>query len=447
MGILNWLNRRVATFNTTQIGGKAIYPDARADTFVKDGYSANDTVFTIVSTTSKKFASIPRYIYKDTSNVKKYKTQLKNFDQLSVRKAFKSIGENIVDSEYMRLIKRPNPFVGADGFFEALYVSKEILGEAFIWINRGDDTTIGEARYNIKPLELYWLPAQNIELICDDYDMWGVLGYIFDNNGVKVRLNKEDVIHWRTFNPNFDSYTREHLRGISPLKAGLKLLTANDSSKDAMVAMFQNDGAKGVIYNETLDNLTPDQKSQYESVINRKVNNRDIKGAVATLQGKWGYIDLGRTSMDMQLLGAQDITFSRLCNLWRVSPNLFIAGQTRDNLREARKDLITNKILPDSLSLDDELNRILSKSFNGQLLVSDFSNLPEMQYEMGDMNAILRDMYDRGIINGNEYRDMMGWEESGIPEHEQFFVSQNVLPISEAAMPQMNGLSDMATGA
>lgn len=443
MGLFDWITRRVQTNISAQyIGGKAIYPDIKSATLVRDGYSGNDSVFTIVSTTSKKFASIPRSVYKDTE-AKNFRIAQKNLDPLKMRRK----AEEVANSEYLRLLQRPNPFIGSDAFFEGIYVSKELLGEAFIWLNRGDDTTTGNARYNIKPLEMYWMPAQNMELICDDYDMWSVLGYIFDNNGVKIRLNKEDVIHWKTFNPNYDAYTREHLRGLSPLKAGLKLLTANDSSKDAMVAMFQNDGAKGVIYNETLDNLTPDQKSQYEAVINRKINNRDIKGAVATMQGKWGYIDLGRTSVDMQLLGAQDVTFQRLCNLWRVSPNLFIAGQTRDNLREARKDLITNKIMPDSFSLDDELNRMLSKAFQGQVLVSDFSSLPEMQYELQDMNLILKDMYDRGIINGNEYREQMGWEVSGIPEHDQFFVSGNSIPIGEAAMPVMNGLSDLGTGA
>jgi HK97 family phage portal protein len=279
-----------------------------------------------------------------------------------------------------------------------------------------------------------------VELIADDSDVWGVTGYILNANGLRMRLYKEDVIHWRTYSPNFDAVTRDHLRGFSPLTAGEKLLTANNASKDAMVSMFQNDGAKGILYNETLDNLTPDQVTTLDGVLARKVNNRDIKGAVARFQGKWGYIDLGKSSVDMQLLEAQDTSFSRLCNLFGVSPNLFLAGQTRDNLREARKDLITNKIMPDALSLDDELNRVLAKSFTGQELTTDFSSLPEMQYEMSEMSTVLKDMYDRGIINANEYRDEMGWEETQLPEHQQFFVSANTVTIGEAAMPVMDGM-------
>lgn len=442
MGLFDWWKRNITSVTTmTSVGGRAIYPDVTADNLV-DVYASNDMLYTIVNYSAKKFASIPRSVYKDSAYVKRYYSSLRHKDAVRIKKQMKALGEQVDDSEMMRLLKRPNPLMGQDTFFEALYISREINGEAFIWINRGDSEIEGDARYNLRPLELWWLPAQNIELLVDQYDIWGVLGYVLDNNGQRIRLNKEDVIHWRTFNPTFDGYTREHLRGLSPLKAGMKLLTASDASRDAMVSMFQNDGAKGVIYNETLDNLTAEQKDQVERVIGRKINNRDLKGQVATLQGKWGYIDLGRTTVDLQLLEAQDSTFARLCNLYRVSPNLFITGQTRDNLREARKDLITNKMMPDSMNLDDELNRVLSKSFGGQVLVSDFTDLPEMQYELGDMNLILKDMYDRGVISADEYREQMGWEITGLPEHTQFYVGGNIMPITEAAIPS-DGLASL----
>lgn len=436
MGLLDWFSRRMVSM-ATKVGEKAIYPDIKSEFLIKEAYAGNDAVYTIISTSAKKFAAIPRSVYQDRQMVKAYKQRLENFDPVQVRKAYRSMGKAIVDSGYLKLFKRPNPLMGSDSFLEAVYISKELIGESFIWINRGDSTTQGDGRYAIKPLELYVLPPQHVELVCDDNDLWGVTGYVLNNSGVRIPLNKEDVVHWKTYNPNFDAYTREHLRGLSPLKAGLKLFTGNEAAKDAMVAMFQNQGAKGILFNESLDMLTKSQKDQLEGVISRKINNLDVKGAVATLQGKWGYIDLGMSSMDMQLLSAQDATFSRLCNLYRVSPNLFISGQTRDNLREARKDLITNKVIPDAMSFDDELNRVISKSYNGHLLVSDFTELPEMQYEMADMGSILSSMFDRGVITANEYREQMGYEVTSQPEHNQYFL--NGIPITEVAMPDLNG--------
>ncbi len=437
MGLLSFLRQTVNRYITTtqQVGGRAVYPATDSETLISQAYSANAAIYTIVSYTSKKFAAVPRGVFKDDQKGQKaYRSNLKNGKLYEAKKAIKSIGDEILDSEYQRLMKRPNPLMGSDSFLEAVYLSKEILGEAFIWVNRGDSPVEGDARYTIKPLELWVLPAQYVEIISEENDFFGIRSYVLNANGTRVPLFKEDVIHWKTYNPNFDAATRSHLRGFSPLKAGNKLLTADDASKDAMVAMFQNDGAKGIVYNETLDNLTDSQKESIRGVVNAKVNNRDVKGAVATLQGKWGYIDLGKSSVDLDLMNSQDMTFARLCNLFRVSPNLFIAGQTRDNLREARKDLVTNKLMPDALSLDDELNRVLAKSFGGQMYVSDFSTLPEMQYDMGEMNTILKDMYDRGIISGNEYRSQMGWDETENAEHEQFFISANSVTLSEAAM-------------
>src|SRR6185369_5130394 len=45
-------------------GGPAIYPDPNAERFVKYGYSGNASIYTIVSLVARKFASIPRCLYK-----------------------------------------------------------------------------------------------------------------------------------------------------------------------------------------------------------------------------------------------------------------------------------------------------------------------------------------------------------------------------------------------
>ena len=441
MGLLDWLTRRVAQKITTgrMIGGPAVYPDAKSSTWIEDGYSGNAAIYTIISHSAKKFANVPRCAYKPDEVGKKAIKAYKSKNKIA-KKEFKAAYGEAVENDLDVLLKRPNPNMGGDTFWEAVYTSYDLQGEAFIWLNRGllsDGVVDDKQRMKIKPLEMYWLPPQFIDVIPAPDDVWGVIGYELNLNGKRKPLAKADVIHWKKFNPNFNASTREHLRGLSPLEAGVKLMTADDASVDAQVAMHQNDGAKGILSNETLDNLTPVQESQLRGVVNSKINNRDLKGSVATLQGKWDYHSLGGTSVDMQLLAAQDVTFARLCNLFRVSPNLFISGQTRDNLREARKELITGKIMPDATSLDDELNRQLKEAWPGLVVASDFCSLPEMQYEMDTINTIYEKMWMKGVVTIDEWREAMGFDLTGEEAHSKYFVTGMVTPIDEAGMPPL----------
>lgn len=384
-----------ATNNSAQpiiFGGPAVYPDVNLLRFVQDAYSSNATVYTIVSLTARKFGSIPRYVYqvKNEKSARQYKALLKqgkfSVNQLGELEC-KAYEEDVIDNEFSELLLRPNPGEGQDSFYEALCTFYMTCGEAFIWLNRGDIEDMDDAAADKElPLEMYWIPPQYMRIIPDPENVWGVLGYIFVINGQEVYLRKNDVIHWKKPNPNFDANTRTHMRGFSPLNAGNKLVTQDDSATDASVAMQQNDGAKGVLYNASFDNLDTIQKSQVETVVNRKVNNRDIKGSVATLQGTWGYLDLGQTSVDMELVASQEAVFVRICNLYGINPMMFLANATYENIQQARKDLITGLILPMACSLRDEMNRVLLPAFGLSKQYThdvDVSQLPELQNDMG----------------------------------------------------------------
>ena len=205
---------------------------------------------------------------------------------------------------------------------------------------------------------------------------------------------------------------------------------------DAAVAMFQNGGAKGILYNETLDQLTPDQQSQLKGVVDGKINNKFIKGAVATLQGKWGYADLGATSVDMELLKSQTITLERIALALGVDPDILIPGQSFSNKEWAQKKFVTDLVMPLCNSLRDELNRSLRSDFKGNLFIDfDLSLLPELQEDYSKMISVYTAMFDRGALNGYELRELLGFEDSGNPMHQEYLITGNYTPIGDMQMP------------
>jgi HK97 family phage portal protein len=261
--------------------------------------------------------------------------------------------------------------------------------------------------------------------------------------GKFIPIAKTDIIHWKTFNPNFDAVDRSHLRGFNPLIPLKRRLQQDNDAMEAAVAMFQNGGAKGVLTNETLDNLTPEQAGQLRSVIDNKVNNAAMKAAVATLQGKWDYLDIGKDSVDMQLLDSQDKTMERIAMALGVDPDILVPGQSFSNKEWAQKKFVTDLIMPMCNSLRDELNRGLVTSFKSrEYLDFDFSAIPELQDDYSKMSTVYNGMFDRGAITGNEYRQLLGFEPTTEQMHSKYLITGNYGLIEDIDVPNESGSHD-----
>jgi HK97 family phage portal protein len=444
-----------------------VYPDTRDSCFLRDGYTNNAAIYSIVSLAARKFSSIKWYTYKIKSQkeARTYKQMGKSLDSpLSVAHSklrhIKAYEQEVdEESELSKLLNRPNPMQGQDAFWSGVYSYYKTVGEAFIWLNRGiefypgvDD--MGDVDVSKKPiLEMWVLPTDKMILVPDPNDVNGVLYYQMEINGTYIPFRKEDIIHWKTFNPNFDATTRAHMRGMAPLRAGLRLMTMNDEAVDSAVSMFQNGGAKGVLYDESMGKLSVTQRSQVEDVINEKINNNKRKAAVASLQGKWGYLNIGLDAVDQELLNALKLTLEQLCNLQGVPPELFITGNTYENKNQARRDLLTNLIIPDCCGLRDELNRVLLKAFGANsktfTIDIDYSDIPELQEDLKKLAEILNITW---WFTPNERRVMMNEEPLDDKNMDKIYIPSTLQSIDRVDMDVLTsqanqgGYNDYARG-
>ena len=391
------------TFN---VGNPEVYTHIDTEKAIEEGYNGNTAVFSIINKDAEKFGSVPSYVYAQNDE------------------------DAPLDNELSKLINKPNDYQGQDAFRMLARVYRKLTGEAFIWLNRGDMGEIDDKARMRKPVfEMYVLPSDHVTVIPDKDNIWGTIGYVLDVNGTKLPLHKSDVIHWKGVSLNFDANTRQHLRGQSPLSSGYKTLQQNNSATDAAVRMYQNDGAKGVLGNETFDKLTPQQRSSIEGVVNKKINNNDVKGAVATLQGKWNYIDLGKSNTDLGLLEGKNISMKELCFLFDVPYELFDSETTFANKEQAQKGWVSNSIIPACKQFDDELNRVLPMAFGlTDYIKSDFTELPEMQE---DMKLKIETMMTGPFIP-NDILEAQGFDRSTEPLMEQVWIKAGFQPIANA---------------
>lgn len=455
MGIISALRAQIGRlitlrYNSTVVrasGVTEVYPAATAKNSIEKGFNFNTAVYSIVMKDARKFASIPRYVYDAASYEQKSKpcpaTANKTLWDSKAYRIYESRPTSALVPTLTDLINRPNPYLSQDLFFEAVRCYYKTTGEGMIWLNRGDlepyrlpDGSFDDAKIDKLPvLEMYVLPSDQMILIPDPYNVWGILGWYMEA-GERVYMRKGDVIQWKTTNLNFNQDTREHLRGFSPFTPGNKSIEMNNSMTDAMVRGAQNDGAKFVLYNENLNRLSPEQHTDLKTVIDRKINNNSVKGAVAVLQGKWGGIDLGKSAHDMELLESKKFSWQEICFLLDVPFEFFDPHAPYAEKQLAMVGWITNALEPATKQLDGEMNRVLLKAFNleGKAFIAcDYTALPEMKKIATDTAKTMQDIWS---ISPDDVRDYLGYERLGGKFDEPW------VPNGRTPMSDMNDSAD-----
>ena len=385
---------KIFTAGTTEV-----YPDLNATNAINRGFNYNTAVYSIIKKDAKKFGSLARYVEAKSNEDKSESEEL--------------------PGALTDLLNRPNNYQGQDAFLTLVRAFYKTCGEAFIWLNRGDTDMVvddefiqlDDEAHSKKPvLEMFVLPSNQMIIVPDPDNIYGVLGYILESN-VRVPIRKVDIIHWKDVNLNFDVVSRPQLRGFSALNPGWKTLEQNNSATDASVRMYQNSGAKGVLSNK-LGGQNPMQQSQVEKVLDQKINNIDVKGAVVAMQGDWAYHNLGLTSVDMELLKGKDYSMKELCFLLGLPFELFDSETTYQNKEMAQKGWVINEIIPDCKQLDGEMNRVLLKAFglDGKAeICTDFDDMAELQEDKAKQVEWLV----KAPVTVDEFREAIGYEPIG----------------------------------
>lgn len=417
--------------NVWGVGSQEVYAPVEQEQAISKGFNANTAVYSIVKKYAKKSASIPIYL-EDVQ-----------------------AGAPMDGHPLQTLLNRPNKRQAQSVFFKLVFGSYKLFGEAFIWFNRGDAimqvdsngdlVERDSASYSKMPiLEMFCIPANHIVIIPDPEDPFNIIGYQLHNRP-NIKFRPEDMMQWMDINLDWDEFSRPQLRGMSPLKPGYKTLTADNSAVDSMVRMFQNDGAKGAIYNKTLGaKMGPVQQAQLQTVIDNKVNNKDIKNAIAALEGDWGWLDFGLTAVDMETIKGREFIYKEFCFLFGVPYALFDTEITYANQTEAKKGWISDEIRPDCNELNGELQRGLFAAFGlidqTSAIKSNFDVLPELQED----KAKLIEWMNKAPLTGNQRLEALDYETSTDPAMDEITTDTPMTPIAEdPALTQ--ALTDVAT--
>ena len=410
------------------LGDTLVWNPENDDTYINKGYRYNATVYSIINLITKSAAVIPFSVYevKSENELKRYKAMTSgSYNDTVMHKSSlmrKSALIELDDTELHELLNRPNPAQSYNSWIQEVIAFGKLTGNRYIY-GIGPETGAKKDKYN----ELYVLPSQNVEIHSGGI-MQPVKEYTLSYNGT-YRIPAECIMHIKDFNPYYDG-TGSHLYGMSPLKAGLRVLQTNNEAVVTGMKYLQNQSARGILMSEEGD-INEMQAKQLKQKFKEQYQNENARGDVMITPKKLSWINFGLSAADLSLIEQYNASVKDLANIYQVPVQLLnnTDSASYNNMKEAKKALYQNAIIPELVKIREELNRWLTPKYGEKLYIDfDFSVIPELQEEM---DKVVGQMSQAWWLTPNEKREAMSYGmDDDTALMNDYYVPSSLIPLA-----------------
>lgn len=398
---------------------------------VYKGYMINPDVYSIVNLITGAMRSVSWAVYEVNDQVKyrKYRRLPSEAKQYNFERVLKTKQQALTEihdptNKLYKLLDKPNELQGWGEFIENLMGFKLITGNSYV------HGVILENGANAGLInEMYVMPSQYMRVKGSKGGDKVIKGYSLEIGTRRTDFDAEEVLHIKYWSPDYES-NGSHLYGLSPLRAGSRVVRQSNDAYTAQTALLQNSGAMGILAVDP-DSMTEEQASQLENQYYKKYGGPHKKGRIVITGAKMDWKQIGMSAVDMNIIESQKFSLRDLCNIYQINSALLNDPDNKvyNNVKEARQALYYEKVLPELDTLRDELNRWLTARYNektgGQFYIDyDLESVPALQ---ADMKLVMEQVRDAWWITGNEKREAMGYDHD--PVMEQFFVPAGLLPL------------------
>jgi HK97 family phage portal protein len=376
---------RIVSALIEQFPGGAVYHDADAESFVRQGYQGHPTVFACVELIASRAASVPWQVCRIVDDEKEVLTT----DDLDAARLVEMFED------------QPNDRQGISEFIEGVVKDKLITGEYFIEL-----VTPGQGGRATRVVELHQMPAQYVTVNLGYSAAEPVRSYAFDM-GVQQVFPPEAVLHGKYYNPN------NYWRGQSPMHAAVRAITRGNAYETWNVSLAQNLGKTGGILSFDAEvEITDEDESALRDKWARQNQGPHNAGQPLLMGALKEYIETGMTPADADWLeGARDVR-EVIASVYSVPGELIgISNATHENRKEAKKALYENAVIPVLDSLQGELNRAVAATYGEDIYIEyDTDAVPALQEDEKERHSRVMDEFDRGLITDREARQQIGYE-------------------------------------
>ena len=422
------------------INGRLVAIEDNQQNYITKGYNINDIVYSIIKLIMDKVAVTNWGVYtiedeqafKSLSSIQR-KSNITHKDFLAAKSLQKKALTLTKDAGALgQLIKHPNEQESMNSHVANGVGYKLLTGNKYTWFNQ-----LKEGANKGVPAEMWLLPSQYVNIFATDTFPARVLKYNLTNIP-NLYFEKTEVLHEKYFNPNY-AINGTQLYGISPLKAALKLLTRNNSSLTASASAFENEGIKGVLHlkgtpGNVDGELLVQEVDRLKATMVGEWSGSENRGRIGLGGYDMGWIPIGLSAEDMQLIESEKWDLRRLCSVFGVQSQLLNdpENKTYNNQAEAEKALTLRCALPELVNYRDSLNNKLHKDFGikpNQIVDFDMTVYSELQDNVKEVAEWTSKIIG---ITPNEQRELCGLEAKDDEIFNEVWVqSSGRVPVSE----------------
>lgn len=425
---VNPINGEATHFNKAFIHKSPIQQE-----LVNSGYANNLVIYSIINRIARTAAQSEFYPckVKDQASYRKYiALQSKEYspeNSFEINRLRVKALERIRHDEFDRICTNPNEQMSGSDHIEAMVINKLITGNAYEYANKKNGKKIGE---------LWVLPSQFVKIITNNSFPVRVNGYQLSFGSGLIPLKEEDVMHVKYYNPKTFDALGSHLYGFSPLEAAWLTILGDNTARQALVEQLQNRGVRGIftVESDKIQTETSWLSAKDQLHLDWQNNSKNYKDKIMPIFGRGQWHNIGLTAKDLAALEICGASLKDLCNVYNVSDLLFNnqEASTRDNIKIARKDFITNAVLPVLTSIRDGRNRMIKQGKWGGLgenVVFDFDATIFTELE-ADKKETAEWMKLAGCFTDNEIRVQLNFEEHNYPYANEPWKTSKDIPVS-----------------
>ena len=407
-----------------------IYPTwlTQSDT---ERYATIDEVYSIITYMAETAATIPMYGYDvvDDENFKNYKRK----DPKTIQAKYFRL-KSLEDLPETDIVSR----ILAQFSYEKkvqMYTVLLAVGEVIFWkevIEFGPDKGL---------CTFHMLDSSRVTVVVSETLPKRIVRYDYVDGTNSFSFMPEEIMHIKYFDPRYNM----GWRGLSPLAVLRRRLTRVNSAMDASVAQVQNGGVPGIVFEKGADFEAVEKNGLRKDSFGRYLRNSENKGAPYFASGEMGYLPIGSTLADMDLLELTKEDFSKICMAYHFPEHLIsLSGATDNNMKWAEKRLYTTSILPNIYRLRDAINYQVLPFVQGsekKYVDCDISEVSALQDDMQQQATALNTMW---WITPNEKREIQNFGVSDMEIMDKFVVPSGMMLLDElTGLPPVNDTGNL----
>lgn len=317
---------------------------------------------------------------------------------------------------YSILHDLPNADMTAVNFWEAVFASLDLWGNAYASIDRDSNGRV----IALTPLQPDHLTVQR--------QPDGSLIYRYNWNGQYGEMTEDQVFHVKGF-------TLNGLVGISPISQHRNVLGIALAAEKVAASLFQNGMRPSAILSSP-EYLKEEQRNRFSAEFITKFTGAINAGRTPLLEGGWKFEPLSINPQDAQLLATRQYSVEQICRMFGVPPAMIGHMEKTSSwgtgLEQMNLIFLTYALRPMLKAIEQEVWRSLLTPVERMQYYAEFNVEGLLRADSQGRAVLMKAMVENSLRTPNELRALDNMEP--LPGGDDLMIMNNYIPTRIAGL-------------